>query len=471
MIRLKRRRGIAGTILILVVGLAVAAATQTALRGPAAQAATSTSPVQGIDVSSLNGAVTPADWANVAGSESFVSIKATEGNYYTDPDYQSDVTGAVAAGLYVMPYVFANPHGSSASDPTAGNGWGSVQADYAWNQEISKATPAYNSSRLMLPVAVDLEPDPYASTSDTNQCYGLSTSAMVAWIQSFVDEIRADSGKIPVIYTSTSWWDACTGDSGAFANDPLWIASWGVPVPSLPSPWAYPTFWQYSDSGTVAGIGSAVDLDSLGPAQTSAVKTVIRWVYIRTLTSLASVTGGGLSNAWSATGLPPGLSIGTAGQISGAPTAIGQYSVTVTTPPGAVPASMSFPWDVHGAITVANATSRSSEQGFPVSVAITASGPDQTDGFAPSFSAAGLPPGLSINSASGVITGTPTSAGTFMVTVTATDALGGSGTASFTWTVTPEVTCPEVVWQGGVSKIQPEPCSSSGIGRVGPANG
>ena len=36
---------------------------------------------------------------------------------------------------------------------------------------------------------------------------------MVAWIQSFITEMKKDSGKTPVIYTSTSWWDTCTGDS------------------------------------------------------------------------------------------------------------------------------------------------------------------------------------------------------------------------------------------------------------------
>ena len=78
---------------------------------------------------------------------------------------------------------------------------------------------------------------------------------------------------------------------------------------------------------------------------------------------------------------------------------------------------------------------------------------------------------MSISSTSGLITGSPTSSGTFKVTVTAADALGGSGTASFTWTVTPEVTCPEIVWQGGVAKVQPEPCSSSGSQRMKPGNG
>jgi GH25 family lysozyme M1 (1,4-beta-N-acetylmuramidase) len=453
-------------MLILVAGLALAAATQTALRGPAAQATTSTSPVQGTDVSSIQGS--SINWAGVAGSERFIAIKATEGNYYADPDYAADVTGAAAAGLYVMPYVFANPYGSNSSNVNAGNGWGSVQADYAW-KTIGAATPAYKSSPLMLPVAVDLEPDPYVNTeTNSNQCYGLAPSAMVTWIQSFITEMKKDSGKTPVIYTSPSWWSACTGNSGAFKTVPLWLASWGVSVPSIPSVWPNLTFWQYSDSGQVSGIGGAVDLDSLGPSQATAVNTAIPAEQIQTLSSLEAQN---LPSGYSATGLPPGVSISATGLITGKPSAIGQYSVTVIPPAGAAPASMTFHWDVHGAVTVSNATSRSSEEGAPVSVAITASGPDQTAGFAPSFSAAGLPPGLTISSTSGLITGSPTSSGTFKVTVTAADALGGSGTASFTWTVTPEVTCPEIVWHGGVAKIQSEPCSSPGSQRIKPGNG
>jgi GH25 family lysozyme M1 (1,4-beta-N-acetylmuramidase) len=446
-------------MVILVAGLALAAATQTALRGPAAQATTSTSPVQGTDVSSIQGS--SINWADVAGSERFVAIKATEGNYYIDtPDYQADVTGAVAAGLYVMPYVFANPYGSSASNVNAGNGWGSVQADYAW-KTIGAATPAYKSSPLMLPIAVDLEADPYVNTeTNSNQCYGLTQSAMVAWIQSFIAEMKKDSGKTPVIYTSKSWWDYCTGGSATFKADPLWLASWGVSVPSLPSIWPNLTFWQYSDSGAVAGIGGAVDLDSLGPTQATAVNTLVSAEQIQTLSSLEAQN---LPSGYSATGLPPGVSISATGLITGEPSVIGQYSVTVTPPAGAVPASLTFPWDVHGAITVSSVTSRSSTEGAPVSLAITASGPDQNAGFAPSFSATGLPKGVSI-SAAGLITGSPTSSGTFTVTVTAADALGGSGTASFTWTVIqkdtagPGGTCLETV----AGKLQPEPCSSTG---------
>jgi len=450
-------------IIAIVVGLALAAVAQTGARGSAALAAVT--PVQGTDVSSLQGSSTSINWTDVAGSERFVAVKATEGNYYTDPDYQGDVTAAAGAGLYVMPYVFANPYESNASNVNAGNGWGSVQANYAW-KTISAATPAYGSSALMLPVAIDLEADPYVNQeTNSNQCYGLSTSAMVAWIQSFIGVITADTKKTPVIYTTTSWWNACTGDSSAFKADPLWLASYGVPVPSIPSAWGNLTFWQYSESGAVTGIGGAVDLDSLGPTQASPINTAIPTEQIQTLSSLEAQD---LPSGYTETGLPTGLSMGTTGQVTGRPTAIGQYAVTVTPPAGASPASMAFTWDVHGAISIAN-TSRSSTAGTPVSFRLATSGPDQNAGYAPTlWSASGLPAGVSMSSA-GLVTGWPSRSGTFKVTVSAADALGGTGTTSFTWTVlaAPNAgTAGPVKQVGGSAKCLDDPSGNTANGTV-----
>jgi hypothetical protein len=59
-----------------------------------------------------------------------------------------------------------------------------------------------------------------------------------------------------------------------------------------------------------------------------------------------------------------------------------------------------------------------------------------TGGTAPyTFSATGLPAGLSISSSIGTISGTPTTAGTSSVTVTVRDSASRTATASFTWTV------------------------------------
>lgn len=60
---------------------------------------------------------------------------------------------------------------------------------------------------------------------------------------------------------------------------------------------------------------------------------------------------------------------------------------------------------------------------------------DSASGQSLTYTATGLPAGLSI-STSGLIAGTPTTAGTYNVTVAAKDSTGATGSASFTWTIT-----------------------------------
>jgi beta-glucosidase len=67
---------------------------------------------------------------------------------------------------------------------------------------------------------------------------------------------------------------------------------------------------------------------------------------------------------------------------------------------------------------------------------VTLSGTDTTSGQTLTYSATGLPAGLSISSA-GVISGTPTTNGSSTVTVTAKDGNGADATVSFVWTVSP----------------------------------
>ncbi|MGW2958306.1 putative Ig domain-containing protein [Streptomyces sp. NPDC001220] len=83
-------------------------------------------------------------------------------------------------------------------------------------------------------------------------------------------------------------------------------------------------------------------------------------------------------------------------------------------------------------VTVTNPGSQSTATGSSVSLQISAS---DSAGATLTYSASGLPTGLSISSSTGLISGTASTAGTYSATVTATDSTGASGSASFTWTV------------------------------------
>ena len=108
---------------------------------------------------------------------------------------------------------------------------------------------------------------------------------------------------------------------------------------------------------------------------------------------------------------------------------------------GAGLATSSFSVNVNGSggggggntVTVTSPGNQTATAGTAASVQVRAS--DSASGQTLSYSAAGLPPGLSVNSATGVISGTPATAGTYNVTVSARDGTGATGSASFTWTI------------------------------------
>jgi GH25 family lysozyme M1 (1,4-beta-N-acetylmuramidase) len=154
--------------------------------------------------------------------------QATEGTSYQDPNFSTYYTGATDAGLIRGGYHFARPDGAS----------GSAQASY-----FVSHGGGWSGDGKTLPGMLDIEYGP------TSTCYGLSTSAMVSWITSFVDQYHSLTGRHPMIYTTNDWWTTCTGNSQAFsANSPLVLARYGSSVGTIPGGWPYQTIWQYSDS-------------------------------------------------------------------------------------------------------------------------------------------------------------------------------------------------------------------------------
>jgi GH25 family lysozyme M1 (1,4-beta-N-acetylmuramidase) len=188
----------------------------------------------GIDVSAYQGDI---GWSHVCPYIDFSYAKATEGTYYTNPDFYNQYEGPYNCGVIRGAYHFAIPSNSA--------GW--VQARY-----FVEHGGGWSGDGKTLPGALDIEYNPYRGS---NECYGLSPSSMVTWIKSFVDSYARRTGVYPVIYTTTNWWSTCTRNSGAFGNlDPLWIANYtdsnGGP---LPHGWGFWTFWQYRDSGSLPG--------------------------------------------------------------------------------------------------------------------------------------------------------------------------------------------------------------------------
>jgi GH25 family lysozyme M1 (1,4-beta-N-acetylmuramidase) len=111
-----------------------------------------------------------------------------------------------------------------------------------------------------------------------------------------------------------------------------------------------------------------------------------------------------------------------------------QYTSRATVPGISTRTDVSY--FLSSAVRLLDPGSQRSAPGAHVALQVTSL--NATDGQAPQFTAANLPPGLTI-SASGRISGTiPTAVKrAYHVTVTAVNASGGSGSVSFRWTVSP----------------------------------
>jgi len=146
-----------------------------------------------------------------------------------------------------------------------------------------------------------------------------------------------------------------------------------------------------------------------------------------------TASGGTTPYTWSATGLPAGLSVNAAtGAITGIPTAAGVSTVSVTVnDSGQRTASATFQLTVLTRLVITTTALPNGVVGASYSFTLTASG-----GTAPLvWSATGLAAGLSLNTATGAITGIPTAAGVSVVSVTVSDSGAQTAAATFGLTI------------------------------------
>jgi len=185
---------------------------------------------------------------------------------------------------------------------------------------------------------------------------------------------------------------------------------------------------QVADSGSPALSATKQLSITVNPAPLAIVTTTLPSGTVQsTYSSTLQASGGTTPYTWSVTAgaLPTGLTLNAAtGQISGVPTTSGTSTFTLTVTDSATPTaqtkSKQFSILVNPVLSISTASLPNGTVGTAYSQQLQSSG-----GTAPitwSVTQGTLPAGLTLNSSTGVISGTPTTAGTSNFTVQAADS-------------------------------------------------
>lgn len=185
---------------------------------------------RGIDVSAYQGRINYSEVRN-AGID-VVYIKASEGDYLEDPEFRNNYNGAKSNGLNIGFYHFVRARSEEEA----------IREAEFFSRVISGTEP---NCRL----AMDFE---VFGDLDTYEINNIS--------RVFLQKTQELTGKEMVIYSNT--YDARTIFSNELASMyPLWVAQYGVSIPSDNGKWENWVGFQYWDRGSIPGINGNVDLD------------------------------------------------------------------------------------------------------------------------------------------------------------------------------------------------------------------
>jgi hypothetical protein len=241
------------------------------------------------------------------------------------------------------------------------------------------------------------------------------------------------------------------------------VASGGTGVLTLSHGGSIPSGLTFNDStgilsGTPAATGtftfSLTATDSIGaqttqnytvtinPAVTLGSLAQTQWTINQAGYSQTITTSGGTGNlALSHSGsIPAGLTFNdSTGILSGTPTATGSFMFTVTsTDQVGAQTSQTYTITINPAVSLdalGQTQWLANQAGYSQTIAVSGG----TGGVTLSHTGS-IPPGLTFNDATGVLSGTPTTAGTYNFTVTGTDSVGAQTSQTYTLTINPAIT-------------------------------
>jgi GH25 family lysozyme M1 (1,4-beta-N-acetylmuramidase) len=383
----------------------------------------------------------PIVWNQVSeAGKTFAFLKATEGVTFTDTEFlSSNIQDARQNNILVSAYHFALP----LDEP------GVAGAESEAQHFLDVATPYIGDGYL--PPILDIEDDLASRHPEITTCLTpdhshidlvclLTKPVLSAWVRAWVRKVELTAHTRPIVYMDGHY--ARDGMEIDLASYPLWIAAPGSPTGDPPlglGPWSRWVFKQYSTTGGVPGVhGTDVDQDSFY-SSVSALNELTRRSAGPDITSISAVsltagqpvafqiTATGSPTEYDIVDLPDGLTVNPlSGLITGVPAASGTFDATIsaTNSSGTATAPLHLNILPATSLVITSSTVVSTEGGQTLAYQIIATNSPT------SYSATGLPAGLTIDSVTGLISGVPTTVGTFNVMITVSNAAGGSPTGS-----------------------------------------
>jgi hypothetical protein len=332
-----------------------------------------------------------------AGTAYYATVKMNGG---TSPYNWSLVAGTLPAGLTL---------GSSTSDSVSISGTPTGPSAGSITIKVSDAAGMSSTQTL----TITINPPPPLAVSTTSLPAGTVGAA-------YSQSLQATGGVSPYSWSVT----------GGSLPAGLSLGSAGVISGTPRAPGAASFVVTVTDSETPTAKTATANLSITVPATPLTVGTaslpagVVQSVYPG---ATLQATGGTMPYSWaiSSGNLPAGLSLdASTGAISGTPTAVGTSNFTVkvtdSTTPTPQTATMNLSITINAALSVITKSLPAGSIGTAYAASLQASGGLQP--YSWSVTTGSLPAGLTLNSSSGTISGSPTTAGTSNFTVTVTDS-------------------------------------------------